>query len=81
MAYKRLTYHCGFCGKRKYREQDKPKYIYPVPVSRLVGQTKDNREGALACGKCTKKVEAQQKRLKLVAGPPDSRYPISEGKK
>jgi len=80
LAYKRLTYHCGFCRKRKYREQDKPKYIYPVPVSRLVGQTKDNREGSLACGKCTKKVEAQQKRLKLVADAPAGRFPILRGK-
>lgn len=81
MAYKRLTYHCGFCRKRKYREQDKPEYIYPVPVSRLVRQTDDNREGALACPKCAPKVKAQQKRLKLVAGPPSGRYPINEGKK
>jgi len=79
VAHKRITYQCGFCGERKYREKDKPTYIYPVPVPRLVGQTADNRVGALACRKCAKKTIAQQRRLKLIAGPPVGRYPIISG--
>ena len=66
MVYKRRTYKCGFCHKRKDRETDRPTYIYPVPISGEVRQTPDNREGKYACPKCAIEQEMIQKETGLV---------------
>lgn len=79
MSYKRITFRCGFCGKRKYYDEDRPTYIYPVPLPGKPGQTEDNSEGKQACSKCAPKQLRLQKELGLVGGPPDSRYTIKHG--
>lgn len=59
-------YKCGFCGKRKDRDIDKPTYIYPVPISGEDGQTPDNREGKYACPVCAIEQKILQQELGLV---------------
>lgn len=59
-----VTYICGFCGKTRNRDKDRPAYIYPVPIAGEAGQTLDNREGRYACSKCT----VEQKRLQREMG-------------
>lgn len=64
-----LTYTCGFCGKQKDRDKERPIYIYPVPIKGEAGQmlkhqTIDNREGRDACPPCA----IEQKMLQLELG-------------
>lgn len=60
------TYICGFCDKSKDRENDRPEYIYPVPIKGEVGQTTDNREGRDACPSCAVEQKILQRELGLV---------------
>jgi len=58
-------YECGFCGKRKDRDKERPEYIYPVPIKGEVGQTIDNREGRDACPSCAVEQKILQQELGL----------------